>query len=172
MKSAYEAACGKLAGRMRTEKEIRDFLAGAGYKSGEIAEAVEELKDFGYIDDAKFCAEYYRYAKQKSKAEGRILRELAQKGIPPELARGVIKAARNDSEGEFEEDRRIAERLGAKMARAQLGEGKATDEKFYAKVARRLSAQGFSAEVIYGVLSDLRTKIKEDYSEENDESYE
>ena len=172
MKSAYEAACGKLAGRMRTEKEIWDYLKSAGYDREEIRAAIDELKAYGYIDDAKYCEEYFKYGKRKSKADARILRELAQKGIPSEFAQGVIEAARNDWEGKFYDDRKLAERLALKMAQAQLGEGKAADEKFYAKVARRLSAQGFSADVIYGVLSDLRTKIKEDYSEETYDSWE
>lgn len=170
MKSAYEAACGKLAGRMRTEKEIWDYLKSAGYDREEIPAAIEELKAYGYIDDTKYCEEYYRYAKQKSKADARILRELVQKGISSEFAQGVIEAARNDWEGEFYDDRKLADRLALKMAKVQLGEGKAADEKFYAKVARRLSAQGFSAGVIYGVISDLRTKIKEDCSEETYDS--
>lgn len=168
MKSAYEAACGKLSCRMRTEKEIRDFLAGAGYETDEIAEAVEELKGFGYIDDAKFCEEYFKYGKRKSKADARIIRELSLKGISPEFAQNVIAAARNNPETEFEDDGKMAERLALKMAQAQLGEGKNADEKFYARVARRLSAQGFSAGIIYGVLSELRTKIKDDYEETYD----
>ncbi len=172
MKSAYEAACGKLAYRMRTEKELRDFLADSGYEAGKINSTLEELKGLGYVDDAKYCEEYFKYAKEKSKADARIIRELSQKGIPPELAESVIEEARNDSDEELEDDRKIAERLALKMAKTQLSEGKTADEKFYAKVARRLSAQGFSAGVIYGVISDIRTKIKDSHSEETYDSWE
>ena len=167
LKSAYDAACGKLAYRMRTEKEIRDALSREGYDADEISKAVGELKNFGYIDDTKFCEEYLRYGKQKSKADARIIAELSRKGISAEFSQGVIEAVKSESEEEFDDDRSIAERLAVKMAQAQLGEGKTPDEKFYGKVARRLSAQGFAASLIYGVISELRTKMKDIYSEEN-----
>ena len=115
MKSAYDAACGRLACRMRTEKEIRDFLETAGYETGEIAEAVSDLKNFGYIDDARFCEEYFRYAKQKAKADARIIRELSQKGITAEFARNVIEDVRVDAEAEFEDDETSAMKTAAQM---------------------------------------------------------
>ena len=115
LKSAYDAACGRLACRMRTEKEIRDFLETAGYETGEIAEAVSDLKNFGYIDDARFCEEYFRYAKQKAKADARIIRELSQKGITAEFARNVIEDVRVDAEAEFEDDETSAMKTAAQM---------------------------------------------------------
>lgn len=171
LKSAYEAACEKLSCRMRTEKEIRDYLKSAGYDRDETDEAIDELKEYGYIDDAKYCAEYYRYAKRKSKADARILQELAQKGIPPALAQSAIEDAKESIEEEFPDDRAIATALASKMAAALASEGKPADEKFFARVARRLSAKGFAPAIIYGVISELRGKIKAN-TEEKDGSYE
>lgn len=170
LNSAYDAACGKLSYRMRTEKEIWDCLKSAGYGKEEIRQAIDELKAYGYIDDAKYCEEYFKYAKRKSKADARILQELVQKGIPAELARNAIEDAKEQGECEFGDDRSVAMGLALKMAEAQTGEGKPADDKFFARVARRLSAKGFAAGVIYSVISQLRTKIKESYSEETDES--
>ena len=158
LKSAYDAACGKLAYRMRTEKEIRDFLEKAGYATDEIAEAVADLKSFGYIDDARFCEEYFRYAKQKAKADARIIRELSQKGITAEFARNVIEDVRVDAEAEFDDDATSAMRTAVQMLRNLTEDGKKADEKFFAKVGRRLFQLGFDSSVIYGVIGDLRRK--------------
>lgn len=143
---------------MRTEKEIRDFLETAGYETGEIAEAVSDLKNFSYIDDARFCEEYFRYAKQKAKADARIIRELSQKGITAEFARNVIEDVRVDAEAEFEDDETSAMKTAAQMLRNLTEDGKKADEKFFAKVGRRLFQLGFDSSLIYGVIGNLRRK--------------
>lgn len=170
MKSAYDAACGKLAARLRTEKETRDFLNGAGYGSDEIREAIEELKSFGYINDARYCEEYFRYGKQKSKSDSRIIREIAGKGISAEFARNIIEDLRAESAGEYEEDRQIAMNTALKMAQIRLEEGKVPDDKFFAKVGRRLFQLGYDSGTIYGVIADLKTEIKHMDSEEEYDS--
>lgn len=172
LKSAYDAACGKLAARLRTEKEIKDFLSESGYGSDEIREAIEELKSFGYINDARYCEEYFRYGKQKSKSDSRIIREIAQKGIPAEVSRNIIEDLRTQSDGEYEEDRQTAMNTALKMAKARLEEGKAPDDKFFAKVGRRLFQLGYDSGTIYGVIADLKTEIRHMYSEEEYDSEE
>ena len=43
-----------------------------------------------------------------------------------------------------------------KMTKQQLTDGKELDEKFLARVGRRLSGQGFSADTVYFVVNKLR----------------
>lgn len=166
MKSAYDAACGKLNYRMRTEKEIRDFLQEAGYGSAEIQETIEEMKSLGYINDARYCEEFFRYGKGKARSEGRIIREMVQKGISPEFARNMIEDMKARDEEEYEDDRQTAMHTALKMAQARLEEGKPPEEKFYAKVGRRLFQLGFDSGIIYGVIADLKKRMKPMYSEE------
>ena len=211
MKSAYDVACAKLAARMRTEKEIRDFLGEKEYEKGEIDEAITDLKEFGYIDDKRYAVEYFRYAKKKSKAEAMIFRELAAKGIAAEFARDAIEDARAEAEAtraaatdlggpsssgcvgslgnqsgpcspqnpansetagctgglglfdtqDFESDAEIATRLAEKMLAIQMEDGKPVDDKFLARVARRLASKGFSANTVYSTLADIKSKARE-----------
>ena len=168
MKSAYDVACAKLAARMRTEKEIRDFLGEKEYEKGEIDEAITDLKEFGYIDDKRYAVEYFRYAKKKSKAEAMIFRELAAKGIASEFARDAIEDARAEAEAaamgdeqDFENDTEVATHLAEKMLAAQLEDGKPVDDKFLARVARRLASKGFSANTVYSTLADIKSKARE-----------
>ena len=166
---AFEAGCRKLSARMRTENEIRDFLKQNGFGEAAAEEAVAMLKEYRYLDDERYCKEYFRYAKAKGRADGRIVKELAAKGVSPELARNAIEDARSEAEAErgmagtsdfFEQpqtdDRALAMKIGEKMARQQRENGKDRDEKFYARVGRRLVGLGYDSGTIYSVLGKLR----------------
>ena len=162
MKSAYDVACAKLAARMRTEKEIRDFLGEKEYEKSEIDEAITDLKEFGYIDDKRYAVEYFRYAKKKSKAEAMIFRELAAKGIAAEFARDAIEDARTEASMEADDtDEQVANRLAVSMLSIQMQDGKLVDDKFLARVARRLASKGFSANTVYSTLADIKSKARE-----------
>ncbi len=155
-------ACAKLAARMRTEKEIRNFLGEKEYEKGEIDETIADLKEFGYIDDKRYAVEYFRYAKKKSKAEAMIIRELAAKGIAAEFARDAIEDARAEAPMEADDtDEQVASRLAASMLSIQLEDGKPVDDKFLARVARRLASKGFSANTVYSTLADIKSKARE-----------
>ena len=55
----------------------------------------------------------------------------------------------------FDEKKRALE-IGAKMTRQHLSDGKELDEKFFARVGRRLAGQGYSADTVYFVVNKLR----------------
>ena len=97
-KSAIDVATGRLSSRMRTECEVRRYLQQREYSQEEIQEAVMELKDYGYLNDAHYCGEYYRYAKTKGKADRRILQELMQNGVSAETAKNAIARLREEEE--------------------------------------------------------------------------
>ena len=182
--SAFSAACRKLSTRMRTEKEIADYLKDLDFTEEAIAEALTELIDCGYINDKKYAFEYFKYARRKGWAMQRIRHELAVKGIGAgtieEVKDGIEQAmdeaagaqtAAIDGAGEFGasgflgdfaeelpelDDTPVAREVAQKMARNQLADGKELDEKFMARLARRLAGLGYSSSVIYGVSKELR----------------
>ena len=158
-RSASEAAMRKLSARMRTEQEIRAFLRQAEYGADEIETAIAELAGYGYLNDERYCGEYFRYAKAKGKADRRIVQELTAKGIAAELARNVIEDLREaeaQDGGEITEDRDAALAVARKMLRGQWEDGKAADDKFLARVGRRLAGLGYDGSVIYDILGKLR----------------
>ena len=65
---------------------------------------------------------------------------------------------RVDSEAEFEDDETSAMKTAAQMLRNLTEDGKKADEKFFAKVGRRLFQLGFDSSLIYGVIGNLRRK--------------
>ena len=192
--SAFSAACRKLSTRMRTEKEIADYLKELDFTEEAISEALTELADCGYINDKKYAFEYFKYARRKGWAMQRIRHELAVKGI----GAGVIEEVKDEIEqavdeavaaqaavadgadelgasgclGEFAEelpeldDTPVAREVARKMARNQLADGKDVDEKFMARLARRLAGLGYSSSVIYGVSKEIREYERERVAEE------
>ena len=192
--AAFSAACRKLSTRMRTEKEIEGYLKELEFTEEAISEALTELRDCGYINDKKYAFEYFKYARRKGWAMQRIRHELATKGIGAgvieevkdeieeamdENARTQAGATENAGEfgasgflGEFAEelpeldDTPVAREVAQKMARNHLADGKELDEKFMARLARRLAGLGYSSSVIYGVSKEIREYERERDAEE------
>ena len=171
-RSAAEAAMRKLSARMRTEWEIRDFLRSAEYSAEEIEAATAELKSYGYLHDERYCREYFLYAKARGKADARIVRELTQKGIASEIAQNVIEDLRaemaEDDDGAAD-DRAAALAVGRKMLRNHWDDGKPADDRFLARVGRRLAGLGYDSGTIYDILGKLR-QDERDRRETADES--
>ena len=87
------------------------------------------------------------------------MRELAQKGISAETARNVIedlRAEEADDEGRAVDDHATALAVARKMLRNQWDDGKTVDDRFLARVGRRLAGLGYDGSVIYDILGRLR----------------
>ncbi len=119
----------------------------------------------------------------------RIRHELANKGIDADIIEEVkdeIEQARDeyaavqvaaagdagefDANGEFGglteelpelDDATVARSVAQKMAKNQLADGKELDEKFMARLARRLAGLGYTSSVIYGVSKEIREYERE-----------
>ncbi len=158
---AFDAACRRLSLRMRSEGEIRAYLRKLGFEEAVSEKAIRELTEYGYIDDYRYCCEYFRYAKGKGKADARIIRELAEKGISQAQSRDVLQRLREASElQEYEmpipDDNELAYEIANRLFERQLGEGKAADEKLYARIGRRLASLGYNSGTIFAILGRLR----------------
>lgn len=161
---AREAALKKLGSRMRTEKEIREHLRSLEFGTEDVNDAVDFLKEYNYLNDERYCRQYYAYARPKGKALYRIIKELEQKGIPAGLARTALEDM--ETEPEFGEavvsDRDAALEVGLKMARQQKACSKDFDQKFLARVGRRLAGLGYDSSTCYYVMNKVKDYGKED----------
>ena len=157
VEKARQSALRKLAARERTEKEILDFLREAGCSDEEASEITSEFKSWGYIDDEKYCRRYYEYARSKGRASVRIARELMQKGISTEMCRQVLEDCREEGPG----DRQSALEVGMKMAQDQRELGKPVDQKFLARVGRRLAGLGYDSGTCYYVMDRVKASSRE-----------
>lgn len=92
--------------RDRTEKELREKLAGKGYSEEQIEETVEFLKSYGYIDDKRYTSHFISDAINLKKwGKIRIRTELLRKGIDRE----IVEFAIEDAFSEIEDDRVFAQ---------------------------------------------------------------
>ena len=160
---ARQAALRKLSSGERTEKEVLDFLCGKGCTAEEAAQITHEFSEWGYIDDKKYCRRYFEYGRSKGKATARIIRELAQKGISSDKAREVLSDMKNnDHESSLTDDRDTALTVGMKMAANQADMGKLIDDKFLARVGRRLAGLGYDSSTCYYVIGRVRAAADKD----------
>lgn len=171
----------KLSFRMRTELEMRNFLEEKTSSSKDVEAVIEFLKEYEFLSDKKYSIEYYRYHKLKDKADTRIIRELYTKGIDKTVAEEAIKSFKEevsfdnnmgdeyvfgldntrDDEKYTLDEKTIALRVGEKILKNHLLQGKEADGKLWAKVGRRLAGLGYSSNICYFVIGKLKNLWKE-----------
>ena len=140
-KEAREQALKLLSVKMRCEREVREQLRRKGYSSADIADAIEYLYRFDYLDDLKYC-EAFIHDRLNFNPCGRLklLYDLQQKGIERQRAEEAVEAFLP-----AETERAIARRLWAKKAQ------QATETD---KIKRYLSGKGFETELINSLDND------------------
>lgn len=168
-RTCMEAALSKLNYRMRSKAELISSLKELGYEESEIDETVEELENFGYINDLRFSEEFIRSYSKKNWSSSRILRSLREKGICSDMAE---EAMANYLAGIGEErttgslDREKALETGLKMLDEQLRKGREPDDRFMGRVGRRLSGLGYDSSTCYYVIGALRKKSEDNREQE------
>ena len=89
---ADEAGAAILGRRMYSETELRGRLADRGYTDEEIGDAVEKLKEYGFLDDAAYAAALVERAAAKNQSKKALLFELSRRGIDRDTAAEAAEA--------------------------------------------------------------------------------
>jgi regulatory protein len=88
---ALQLAYKHLGPRDRTVAELRGHLEAKGIAESDVAAAVGELREQGYLDDARYAQ---RFAEDRRLLDGwgrdRIERKLREAGVPPELIAAAL----------------------------------------------------------------------------------
>ena len=145
-----DTALGYLAKRPRTEYQLREYLNRKGFPREEVDDVLKDLREVHYVDDLRFCKEYYEYGSSKGKSINLIKYELQKNGIDGlviEDALAVIEEERNiDLQGE--ETRRALE-MAENTARKNMG---GDTSKLPGKIGRRLKGLGYDSDLIYRIV--------------------
>ncbi len=89
--AARERALATLGYRERSVAELRSKVVDDGYPAGIVDDVVASLESAGIVDDARFTEMFVRsMAVGKRLGRHRIVRELEQKGIAPEVAAAAL----------------------------------------------------------------------------------
>ena len=156
MRSAMETAARKLSSRSMTCRELENYLLGKGYSPEETKEVIQYFLDLSYLDDRRYCTEYFRYAFGKNRSKSRAFAELRQKGVDG----SVIEADYDDYLDEEDDVTSEHEKAKAEAEKVLLQAGLEPEdpvpEKVRGRVARRLSGLGFGSSVIIEILDGFR----------------
>jgi regulatory protein len=145
-----------LAARPRSEGELRERLLEKEWASAEaVEEAIEKLREYGYVEDERFALDYASYrVKRKPVGKRRLLRELAAQKVAEETARAAIEAVFAENPEEELLDRAIERRI----ARTGLPRSRAELKKLYDHLLRA----GFQHELIMNRLRGFTLDQPED----------
>ena len=151
-----KAALRYVSAAVKTEGQVREYLFGKEFSEKDIEASIEMLKSYNYIDDAEYCKAYYKQACRKGRGRRRIEQELERKKIAKEMIKDTLDFYLSHENPDYEEvveetltEKDRAMTVVTKMVKEQREKGKALDKNFYAKVGRRLTANGYSADIIY-----------------------
>lgn len=152
--NAHEAALRLLAGRPRSEQEMRTRLAMRGIDPGAIDDEVQRLAASGLIDDHQFALAWVEDRKRLSPRGRRMLKyELLGRGIAPESVEAAVQDI-DDIETAVLLARKRAGRL-------------ATDDyqSFYSKVGGFLRRRGFDYDVTARATRQVWAELESDSGE-------
>jgi regulatory protein len=143
----FEYATASLGRRAQTVAELKRKLRTRveADEAGEqkIATVVAKLKEYKFLNDAGFAADYTRLRQENDKLGRRRMQQgLMQKGVHPELVASTLETA-YESVNEEQLARAYIERK--RMAQPK-------DKKEAARTMRRLVAAGFAPPIIFKVL--------------------
>ncbi|TFJ91480.1 recombination regulator RecX [Lentibacillus salicampi] len=150
----YTLAINFLSYRMRTKKEIHDYLVQKEVDAEQINEIMSKLADEGLINDRQFADAFVRTRIQTSN-KGPILvrQELLKKGVTEAIAGEAVDMYTFDIQ--FEK--------AAKLADKKLG---SSSQKSFRQQIQQLQGtlmqKGFSADVVKEVTSELQDQKNDD----------
>jgi regulatory protein len=133
---------------MRTVAELKRLLRKRVDADSEIGKTLVELvvrrlKDRGYLDDAKYAAEYSAFRRDNQRyGQRRVITELKSKGVLGEVLEKAVAA----SFRQVDEEKQAREYLRRKRLE------RPKDKKQSARVFRQLIRAGFSPKIIFKIL--------------------
>ena len=138
-KIAFNVAVKYASNKLKTEKQIRDYLYKKEFKKATILPVIEKLKEYGVIDDKIYMESYIKSNPNFSK------NKLKQKLIMSGISKDLIDEKVNNLE---DEDSCLT---NAK----KFLKNKIMDQKTREKLIRRLTYLGYSWDSINSVLKTL-----------------
>lgn len=148
LKQARNRALRYLTYRDRTEHEMRSYLAGKEFDAPTVDLVVDYLKRLGYVDDARFAAQWGRYRiETKQFGRFRLKQDLRLKGLDDALIEETLRQLY----GEHDE-----KELARDAAARKLPKWKNLDKsKQRQRLAGFLQRKGFSSETVFDTVERL-----------------
>lgn len=137
---AIEKATTYLSGRLKTEKQVKDYLYKQGYKSTVVKTVLNKLKDYNLVDDSVYAESYIRSNPNYSK--NKLKQKLAGFGVKSDLADSLTQELTDETSC-------------LKNAQKYL-KNKTIDRVTIEKLTRRLLGMGYNWDTIKSTLNQLK----------------
>ncbi len=156
-----EYAVKSLASKMKSERDMRQRMRDRAEPGEEGALAIDavvvKLKEYGYLSDERFAADYTRIRQETDKfGQRRVQQGLMQKGIANPLVKQTLAAAYDDVD-----EVALARAYIARKRMKQPSCDREQKQKETAKAMRRLIAAGFSTGAVWKVLRGWDAEVEE-----------
>ena len=147
VKIAQDMSLNYLGYRMRTRKQLCDYLEKKGFDLAVIEEAANKMEEYRFIDDKEYAKSWVQSKKTGQPAGRRkIAYELKSKGISQEISEEALTTL--SEEEELKQAIKLAEKYHAKYKDLALREQKA-------KIAQALQRRGFGWDLVSQALRQL-----------------
>lgn len=147
-KQAYNASLRYITFKDRTEKEVVDHLKKKEFGKAAIDSAMEKLKKYRFVDDARYTLQFIK-DKSKFSDQGirRIAADLEKRGIPKEQFQHCLEI-HCGQDGEMEKAKTLVEKLDRRYEKEPYRSKRE-------KIGRRLMDKGYTWEVVEQALSHV-----------------
>lgn len=142
--TAYHTALRWLAGREHCAAEMQAKLAGKGFDSAEIDDAVQQLRDQGYLSERRYAEGFLRARLGRGETPWMAARKARMRGVDEAVLEDATREAR---EG-FDADAACT----ALLERRDPGRQRFIDPKRWQREARFLRQKGFDSATILRAL--------------------
>lgn len=124
-----------------TERGLKDKLFDGDYPEDVVDSAIEYVKSYGYVDDAGFARDYI-FSHNQDKSRRRIISDLKNKGVAPDIIDEVLEDFRGTSD-DIDEIPQICDLL-----RKRRFDPEAFDDKQIRRTYAYLSGKGYDTDII------------------------
>jgi len=150
---AKEIAYRFISYKPRTLKEVSDKLKAKGFQSDLVSKVVEELKNYGFINDLEYARNFVlNRSRSKTLGELALRRELLSKGISSEIVDEVLSERENLID-EFEIAFDLAQ--GKLKQIKSLKKRKKGRDEYKRRIYEFLLRRGFKFETINRVMREV-----------------
>lgn len=149
--TCFSRALKYISSRLKTEKQMREYLHGLNYLPQSIDNAINKLKDYGYIND-DYYANTFVDVYGSVKGKNYLKRELAQKGVKQEYISNALQD---------KDDTDVCMSLCQKKLKSL---SQPLSQKDRQKIYRFLLSRGFEYETIKHCLSQENIGEEDDWN--------
>lgn len=154
IRKAYHMAIKYLTKRMRSEKEVREFLLEKEIKEPIIQEAIHKLYEYKFLDDEEYGRAYVRTKMNTTdKGPELIKMELGQKGLSVEhIEKALLEYP---EEKQLENGRKLAEKYMKKRT-------KESNRLMMQKIEQQLLRKGYPSQIIPIILEEAKENKRDE----------